>query len=440
MSSLYLGVDGSTLFPNGQRTIQTINNLPIAQGEFRKVWRYNGLIYGLIGLVVEKVSGMTYDDFLETRILFPLGLHSTSTVLSERAKRTLQQDQPATPYIVLADGSIKDIPVSKYGYGSPLAIGCGLQSSVEDLLKWSTAIIDSYRSVHGMETLIGTGYPILREMQKILSPVCTLPTSRGGSAAYCLGWFLMNGQFIFDDIFDQLMGRRMYTQGEDPGYPIVAEDQPERAILFHSGLYHGFASSIHLYPETCNAVIILGNSTGRGEAVDWISRVVTAIVCGDEPSSNIENLLRTEGEGQQRIWDIMEKEWSLRRDQGKLTEKTARCINGTYRNEELAMGIHIFSANTDSQVEEPFPSPRLFVSFHQDRSHRLSLHHYHDSIYSFFPSKADFQERLMWHYPDYTQFLLHMDYEASNDRASGLWWQYERSMDGVWFAIVEDDG
>ena len=440
VSSLYLGVDGSTLFSNGERTIRTINNLPVAQGEFRKVWRYNGLMYGLIGLVIEKVAGMTYHEFLESRILTPLGLHGTCTIFSDRAKEILQQGQLATPYIILTDGSVKDISVSEYGHGTPLAIGCGLQSSVEDLLKWSAAIIDSYRSIHGLETHNSTSHPTLREMQKILSPACTLPTSIGGVASYCLGWFLMKGQFIFDDIFDQMMERAMPARAEDLGYPAVARDQPERAILFHSGLFHGFSSTIHLYPETCDAVIVLGNSTGRGDAVDWISRLVTAIVCGDEPSPNIENLLRIEGEGQQRVWDIMEKEWSSRRNQGEPAEETPRCIDGTYRNEALAMDIRIFSVNTDSHVEEPFLSPRLFVSFHQDRSHRLLLRHYHDNIYSFFPSKAAFQERLMWHFPDYTQFLLHMDYEGSKDGALGLWWQYERSSDGIWFGIVEDDG
>ena len=439
VSSLYLGVDGSTLFPNGPRTVRTINNLPITQGEFRKVWRYNGLMYGLIGLVIEKASGKSYDEFLETRILSPMGLHSTSTVFSDRARVMLQQDQTATPYIVLADGSVKDIPVSKYGYGTPLAFGCGLQSSVGDLLKWSTAIINSYRSTHGTGKPISAGDLILREMQKILSPVCALPTSIGGSAAYCLGWFLMKGQFIFDDIFDQLMEREMGAQGEDLGYPVVSKNKPERAILFHSGLFHGFSSTMHLYPDTGDAVIVLGNSTGRGDAVDWISRLITAIVCGDEPSPNIERLHKIEAEGQQRIWDIIEKEWSCGKENVELTVEVTERIIGTYRNEEFALELYVFHANTNSNSQGSTSPPCLLVSFHQDRSHPLSLRHYRDSTLSFLPQKLEFQERLMWHFPDYTQFLLHMEYEDSRNKALGLWWQYERSSDGIWFAIVGDD-
>ena len=205
VSSLYLGVDGSTLFPDGEQTIRIINNQPITQGDFRKIWRYNGLMYGLVGLIIEKVSGMSYREYIETRMLSPLGMNSTSMISSTRAQQQSQQSQPATPYIVMADGSLKDIPISAYGHGSPLATGCGLQSSVEDLLKWSTAIMNSYRDMNGMSTPKSEEKITLREMQQILSPVCALPTSVGGSASYCLSWFLMRGGFIYDDIFDQLM-------------------------------------------------------------------------------------------------------------------------------------------------------------------------------------------------------------------------------------------
>ena len=439
MTSLYLGMDGSTLFPNGERTIRVINNLPVTQGDFRKTWRYNGLMYGLVGLMIEKASGMSYREFLETRILSPLGMKSTSIILSTRTQQQPQQDQMATPYIVMADGSIKDIVVSEYGHGSPLAIGCGLQSSVEDLLKWSTTIMSSYRRINGIEMSTRNDKTVLQEMQRILKPVCALPTSIGGSASYCLGWFLMRGQFIYNDIFDHLMEGAKDPLGQDLGYPAIIEEQAPRAILFHSGLFHGFSSTLHLYPESLDAVIVLGNSTGRGDAADWISRLVTAIICGDEPSPNMADLLRNEGEQQQKFWDTMESEWLLRKKQAQLTLKASERIIGTYFNNELAMAILIFRADTISRDDKSIPSPQLFVSFHKDKSHPLALHHYRDSIFSFFPSKAEFQERVMWQFHDYTQFLLHMHFEDSKERATGLWWQFERSSDGIWFGSVEDE-
>jgi len=40
-------------------------------------WKYSNTGYYLLGMIVEKVSGKSYDDFLAERILKPLGMAET---------------------------------------------------------------------------------------------------------------------------------------------------------------------------------------------------------------------------------------------------------------------------------------------------------------------------------------------------------------------------
>jgi CubicO group peptidase (beta-lactamase class C family) len=58
-----------------------VGTLPLSYS-FRGGWVYQNIMYALAGEVVQKVSGMTWDKFLETRIFQPLGMKATVTRLA----------------------------------------------------------------------------------------------------------------------------------------------------------------------------------------------------------------------------------------------------------------------------------------------------------------------------------------------------------------------
>jgi CubicO group peptidase (beta-lactamase class C family) len=97
-------------------------------------WRYSNGGYALLALVVEKASGMTFEDFLQSRIFRPLGMSGTlartddGPAVRERAfgcreegGRWTTADQDATS-AVLGDG--------------------GVYASVDDLARWDAALDD----------------------------------------------------------------------------------------------------------------------------------------------------------------------------------------------------------------------------------------------------------------------------------------------------------
>lgn len=97
-------------------------------------YRYSNSGYALLALIVERVSGRKFADFLETRIFEPLGMDETvayekgMSVVPNRAYgygrekgRWVRNDQSVTS-AVLGDG--------------------GIYSSIDDLAKWDAALYD----------------------------------------------------------------------------------------------------------------------------------------------------------------------------------------------------------------------------------------------------------------------------------------------------------
>lgn len=94
-------------------------------------FRYSDTGYILLGAVIERVSGLPYDEYLEERVLAPLGMSHTryghdATIIEGRAKG----------YSVV-DGVIVNAPYLSMTV--PHAAG-GLFSTVDDLLEWSSAL------------------------------------------------------------------------------------------------------------------------------------------------------------------------------------------------------------------------------------------------------------------------------------------------------------
>jgi D-alanyl-D-alanine carboxypeptidase len=97
-------------------------------------WAYSDGAYELLGIVIEKASGMSYADFVEQRMFKPLGMANsfydrTERIITGRAKGYAQTP---TGYLNAAYISMS-LP---YAAGS-------LASTVDDLALWDAAIADS---------------------------------------------------------------------------------------------------------------------------------------------------------------------------------------------------------------------------------------------------------------------------------------------------------
>lgn len=105
-------------------------------------WHYSNLAYALLGHVVTRVSGTQFRDYVEERLLRPLGLGRTSWGPTPPAAR---------PYFVEPySDSLRREPELELGAKGGES---GLCSTVEDLARWGAFLCDPDEAVLGASSL-----------------------------------------------------------------------------------------------------------------------------------------------------------------------------------------------------------------------------------------------------------------------------------------------
>lgn len=152
-------------------------------------WEYSNSGYVVLGIMVAKVSGQSFPEFLQARIFRPLGMYGTVAYVKgkneianrayghSRSSQGWQQTDQSPTSATLGDG--------------------GVYSSLADLAKWDAAL--------RQHTLLSED-----EMRPAISPVKVpgVIEPDGKPAAYGFGWFL-NGYRGH---------RRMWHYGETMGF------------------------------------------------------------------------------------------------------------------------------------------------------------------------------------------------------------------------------
>lgn len=189
-------------------------------GPPHKQWRYNSVMFVVAGRIVEKVSGESWESFVQARILFPLGMRRT--LLSAEAMEA--DANHASPY-ALREGSIQKIPMLKRL--SAIAPAGAVQTSVRDLARWL--------SFHGTRSpgLLGEG--LWRELHR---PQAAMPAPDQPEVQhphYGLGWI-----------------HESYR-----GHPLV----------LHNGSIDGFTVHLGFLPETGQGLVLLMNRDGATAAL-----------------------------------------------------------------------------------------------------------------------------------------------------------------------------
>jgi CubicO group peptidase (beta-lactamase class C family) len=195
-----------------QQIIDLFKDKPL-EFEPGEKWAYNNSGYILLGAIIEKVSGRTYEDFVEQEIFKPLGMTrsfygNNSEVIPGRVDG-YDQDE--------ASPTANPSGYRRAGYLSmtqPYAAG-SLMSTVDDLARWDEAL---------------TGARLLKpaSLDRMFTPV-NLRSGRNTSYAY--GWGI----------------------GEYAG----------RKVIEHGGDINGFTTDILRVPEARLLVVILSNNTGK---------------------------------------------------------------------------------------------------------------------------------------------------------------------------------
>jgi CubicO group peptidase (beta-lactamase class C family) len=186
---------------------------------FRYKYDYDNQMYKVAGEIIERISGMKWEEFIETRIMKPLQM-TASVGDYKRIKNNTNVADAHAP----VDGKVVVIPRFYTSYGD--AAG-GIYSSVADMSKWIIMQMKNGK--------YGDSKQLFSEAihWQMWSPQTIVPVGMGHSsynthfAAYGLGWFL-------DDAH---------------GYKEVT----------HTGGIDGMVTLVDLIPELKLGIIVLTN-------------------------------------------------------------------------------------------------------------------------------------------------------------------------------------
>lgn len=189
-SGLGLGAGDLMIWPDSSTVTksQLIHNLRYLKpvSSFRTKYDYDNLLYIVAGDVVARVSGITYEDFIETRIIKPLGMSKTAASWYRLKDRSNVIDGHA-PY----EGKLLPVGLS---FGEVANAAGGIYSSVTDMSKWVIAMLNGGKYGDNLEKkLFSTAVH-----KELWTPQTIIAGGNPSSfSSYGLGWFLsnVNGSF-----------------------------------------------------------------------------------------------------------------------------------------------------------------------------------------------------------------------------------------------------
>lgn len=223
-SGLGEGAGDLMSWPDSARftTAEIIHNLRYLKqtSSFRTKYDYDNLLYIVAGEVVARVSGLSWEDFVESRIIEPLGMNSSSTSFKRLKDRANTIDAH-----VPVDGKLQ--VVAKQEGKIHNSVG-GIYSNISNLSKWAKLQINHGRHGQNLEKQIFSE-EVHREMwtPQTIRRVSSDTPYRTSFAAYGLGWNLT-------DINGTLQ-------------------------VYHTGTHSGIATRVTMLPELRLGIIVLTN-------------------------------------------------------------------------------------------------------------------------------------------------------------------------------------
>ena len=221
-SGLGLGAGDLMLFPDSnnftlQDVIGNLHYLKPVSG-FRSRFDYDNNMYVIAGEIVARVSGTSWDAFVENRLFLPLGMTSSAGAYDRLRDKVNVIDGHAP-----VEGKVQAIGRDELRLGH--AAG-GIYSSIADLSKWVSMLLAHGKSSTGMQLC---SEAVLNEMwsPQTIIPVRSAGTYNSHFSAYGLGFFI-------SDV-------RGYKQ------------------LSHTGGLEGMVTQVTMIPEMGVGIIVLTN-------------------------------------------------------------------------------------------------------------------------------------------------------------------------------------
>jgi len=291
-SGLGLGAGDLMIWPDGSDfkandIIKNIQYLKPVSG-FRTKYDYDNLLYIIAGEVIHEVSGLTWNEFVETRIFKPLEMKNTGSTWN-RLKDTSNVIIPHVPI----DGKLKEIVRYK---NQTFDAAAGIYSSVNDMSKW--VIMQLNNGKFGNQKLFSEKEHTEMWTPQTLLPNRTVAPYNSLFKAYGLGWQL-------NDVKGKLQ-------------------------VSHTGGLEGIVTQVTLIPELKLGIIVFTNQQS-GAAFSAITNTIKDSYLGISPIDHV-------AEFSKKVKDSEE-------DADKVTDEVWKTVADNKKNKNLKVDLKKYAGN-----------------------------------------------------------------------------------------------
>ena len=281
--------DGHNFTPND--VIANIQYLKPVSG-FRAKYDYDNLLYIIAGVVVERISGQSWTDFVTKRLIEPIGMTHTAAswnVLNDR-KDVIEPHVPI-------DGKLHIIE----RYKNPIFdAAAGIYSNVDDLAKWLQFNLDKGKA-NGKQLISE------KQMNEMITPQ-TLQSNRTSAPynslfkAYGLGWQL--------------------------------QDMNGKLEVSHTGGLEGIVTQTMFYPQLNLGIVVLTNQQS-GSAFRAISNTIKDFYLGNQSTDWVktyDDIVKKNVEQADVITEEVWKTVGINQKNKKLNTVDRKALVGTYHD------------------------------------------------------------------------------------------------------------
>ncbi len=254
-SGMGLGAGDLMFFPDSsdfslKDIIHNLRYLPQIS-EFRTKYDYDNNLYIVAGEVIARVSGKSWDEFVETNIFKPLGMGS-----SAGSYERLSSYQDVIDGHAAVEGKVKVIPRNTLRMGHSAG---GIYSNITDLSRWLICLMNKGVSSEGKRILSDA------TVKEMWTPQTILPVYNPG--VYNVHFNSYGLGFLLSDVLGKLQ-------------------------VTHTGGLEGMVTQITMLPELKLGIIVLTNqqegyafytitntikdSYLGSKKIDWLPRLVKA--------------------------------------------------------------------------------------------------------------------------------------------------------------------
>jgi hypothetical protein len=327
-----LGAGDLMFYPDGTNfTIQDVVSCfqyfkPVSA--FRTEFNYDNLLYMVAGEIIARSSGMSYELFVQKRIIEPLEMKNSFVGYLQKDKSNLAMPHSSESSIIKT--------IDSYDIGMADAAG-GIFSNVADLSKWMIVHLNKGRYGNDLNSSLFS-LQNHTEMWRIHTVLENNQNPRYNSHfnGYGLGWFLSDVAGKFE--------------------------------VSHTGALPGMLSNVTMYPDLNLGIVILTNTEKGGAGLfSSVSNTVADSYLGLDDYAWIDKMVKWRNDAKNEEDSVTKKTWEQVELAKKIKVKNENFI-GIYTDSWFG-DVEVFEKNKQLWIK-CYRSPKLngLMAFYQENT------------------------------------------------------------------------